>query len=127
MANLDIHPTKESISRKTYVADCPIDFGSWLEIANNLDTELVRGVIKEKTATEYLGSLCLFGVFSTQNKTHQNTNQRRPHIRALPRHSKHLPTPKRLLQLHSDLTLNLRKTEWIGDKNAFHHSEVPKS
>ena len=53
MIDLDIRPALESIPRKTYVADRPIDFESWLQIAENLDTELIRGVMKEKMAAQY--------------------------------------------------------------------------
>ena len=53
MIELDIRPTSCIDERKTYVADSPIDFETWLHLAQELDTELIRGVIKEKMAAQY--------------------------------------------------------------------------
>ncbi|HLK60278.1 MAG TPA: Uma2 family endonuclease [Chthonomonadaceae bacterium] len=53
MIDLDIRPECDPVPRKTYIADSPIDFASWLEIAQELDTELVRGVIVERMSAQY--------------------------------------------------------------------------
>ena len=53
MTDLDIRPSFDYAPRKAYLADRPIDFQAWLELAQDLDTELVRGVMKEKMAAQY--------------------------------------------------------------------------
>lgn len=53
MTELDIHPYCECGDRITYVADRPIDFATWIEIAEELDTELVRGVMIPRMSAQY--------------------------------------------------------------------------
>lgn len=53
MADLDIRPTSDGGPRRLYVADGPIDFETWLVLAQDMDTELVRGVMKENMAAQY--------------------------------------------------------------------------
>ena len=53
MKELEIYPSFDRIERQTYVADDPIDFASWLELAHTIDSELVRGVIINKMAAQY--------------------------------------------------------------------------
>ncbi|HLK58469.1 MAG TPA: Uma2 family endonuclease [Chthonomonadaceae bacterium] len=53
MTALDISPSVEEIRRMTYIADDPIDFATWLELAQEMDTELVRGVMIDKMAAQY--------------------------------------------------------------------------
>lgn len=53
MTDLLIRPVSEGPPRTVYAADSPIDFTTWLEIAENLDTELVNGVIVDRMATQY--------------------------------------------------------------------------
>jgi Uma2 family endonuclease len=53
MLELDIRPDFERTNRQIYVADRPVDFDSWLEVAQELDTELLQGVILERMAAQY--------------------------------------------------------------------------
>jgi Uma2 family endonuclease len=53
MTDLDIRPVCDPLPVRTYVADGPIDFATWLEIAREMDTELVRGVMVDKMAAQY--------------------------------------------------------------------------
>lgn len=53
MTELDIRPSFDVGSRKMYIADRPIDFATWLDLSQHLDTELVRGVIKERMSAQY--------------------------------------------------------------------------
>lgn len=53
MVDLDIRPALEAVPHRSYVADGPIDFEAWLNMAQEMDTELVRGVIVEKMAAQY--------------------------------------------------------------------------
>lgn len=53
MKELEIYPSFDRIEQLTYVADAPIDFARWLEVAQSVDSELTRGVIKEKMAAQY--------------------------------------------------------------------------
>ncbi len=53
MKELLIRPHFEHIDRKIYAADGPIDFASWLELSQTLDTELVRGVMVDRMAAQY--------------------------------------------------------------------------
>ena len=53
MLDLDIRPSDATIPRRRYVADGPIDFESWLRLAQDLDTELLRGVITEKMSAQF--------------------------------------------------------------------------
>ncbi len=39
--------------RQRYIADGPIDFASWLQMATDIDTELVRGVVVDRMAVQY--------------------------------------------------------------------------
>lgn len=39
--------------RQRYIADGPIDFESWLQIASEIDTELVRGVVLDRMVAQY--------------------------------------------------------------------------
>ena len=50
---LDLTPLRECDERTYYVAEYPVDFAAWLQIAEELDTELVQGVIVEKMAAQY--------------------------------------------------------------------------
>ena len=53
MIELDIRPSFERFERQVYVADGPIDFATWIDLAQTLDTELVRGVMINKMAAQY--------------------------------------------------------------------------
>lgn len=53
MIELDIRPSFERFERQVYVADGPIDFATWIDLAQTLDTELVRGVMINKIAAQY--------------------------------------------------------------------------
>ena len=54
MIDMDIYPCMEDVSpRMTYVADDPIDFKTWLELAQDRDTELIRGVMVDRIAVPY--------------------------------------------------------------------------
>ena len=53
MVALDIRPVSDSGSRRVYAADSPIDFETWLDLAEDMDTELVRGVMIDKMAAQY--------------------------------------------------------------------------
>jgi Uma2 family endonuclease len=53
MTDLLIHPVSDSPPRNIYAADRPIDFATWLSIAQNLDTELVHGVMVDRMAAHF--------------------------------------------------------------------------
>ncbi len=53
MAALDIRPISDNGTRRMYAADSPIDFETWLDLAEDMDTELVRGVMIDKMAAQY--------------------------------------------------------------------------
>ena len=53
MKELEIYPSFDTAPRKVYVADSPIDFETWLDLAQTLDTELHRGVIVDRMAAQY--------------------------------------------------------------------------
>jgi len=53
MKELEIYPYMDRRERQTYVADAPIDFATWLELSEKLDTELVRGVMIHRIAAQY--------------------------------------------------------------------------
>jgi len=50
---LEIRPATERIDRTVYHADRLIDFDTWLEIAQTLDSELVQGVIIHRMSAQY--------------------------------------------------------------------------
>ena len=52
MTNLLIYPEGD-VSRNTYVADRPIDFETWVSLPENLDTELIKGVLVSRMAAHY--------------------------------------------------------------------------
>lgn len=53
MIEFDIRPITQNTARRFYAADRPIDFATWLTLSEKLDTELVRGVLKEKMSAQY--------------------------------------------------------------------------
>jgi Uma2 family endonuclease len=53
MTDLFIRPVSDSPRRNIYAADSPIDFAAWLTIAENLNTELIHGVMVDRMAAHY--------------------------------------------------------------------------
>lgn len=53
MTVLDIQPVLDETPRRTYAADRPIDFATWLTVSRETDTELIRGVIVDRMAAQY--------------------------------------------------------------------------
>lgn len=53
MTDLDIRPSCDCGDRITYIADRPIDFATWIAIGEELDTELVRGVMIPRMSAQY--------------------------------------------------------------------------
>jgi Uma2 family endonuclease len=53
MTDLLIQPENDAVPRNAYVADDPIDFERWLTLTQDLDTELVKGVMLVKMAAKY--------------------------------------------------------------------------
>jgi Uma2 family endonuclease len=53
MTDLLTHPESIERPRTAHVADDPIDFQTWLSVGERLDTELINGVMLEKTAAQY--------------------------------------------------------------------------
>lgn len=53
MTNLLLPPVSESLPRPVYAAADPIDFTAWLRLGDNLDTELVHGVMIPRMAAQY--------------------------------------------------------------------------
>ena len=52
MTDLLIHPEVNVVPRNAYVADCPIDFDTWLEMSLDLDTELINGVMVDRMSAQ---------------------------------------------------------------------------
>ncbi len=53
MKEREITPLFDRSERQLYVADAPISFAQWLDVSQSVDSELVRGVIKQKMAAQY--------------------------------------------------------------------------
>lgn len=53
MTAWDVHPYRERTERQIYIAEGPIDFATWLKLAENIPTELVKGVMIDKVAAQY--------------------------------------------------------------------------
>lgn len=53
MTDLLIRPVSDNPPRSLYIADRPIDFASWLAIAEHIDTELIQGVMVDRMAARY--------------------------------------------------------------------------
>jgi Uma2 family endonuclease len=57
MTDLEIRPISQECPQRMFAADKPIDFKTWLELSFDLDarieTELVKGVMKERMAAKY--------------------------------------------------------------------------
>ena len=57
MTELEIKPISQKSLQKSYAANRPIDFKTWLEISfeqdKKFETELVKGVMKERMAAKY--------------------------------------------------------------------------
>ena len=53
MTDLLLPPVSESLPRSVYAAADPIDFAAWLQLGENLDAELVHGVIIPRMAAQY--------------------------------------------------------------------------
>lgn len=57
MTDLEIRPISQECPQRMFAADRPIDFETWLELSFELDarieTELVKGVMKERMAAKY--------------------------------------------------------------------------
>jgi Uma2 family endonuclease len=74
MTDLDIRPFIDTCPRRTYIADRPIDFATWLELSHRLDSVLVRGVIMERKPETYTHEttfgwlLCLLGCYVGHRK-----------------------------------------------------------
>ncbi len=65
--DLDIRPCFDTDTRRTYAADGPIDFESWLEHAFDMDTELIRGVMVDRMAAQYPHEWIFAWLFSILN------------------------------------------------------------
>ncbi|MBC8142688.1 MAG: Uma2 family endonuclease [Armatimonadetes bacterium] len=50
---LEIRSTVERFDRTVYYADRPIDFATWLDLAQTIDSELVQGVMIHRMAAQY--------------------------------------------------------------------------
>lgn len=53
MTDLLLPPALDTPPRTVYAADSPIDFAVWLRLGENLDTELVHGVMIPRMAAQY--------------------------------------------------------------------------
>lgn len=53
MTDLLLPPASDSPPRMVYAADSPIGFAAWLRLGENLDTELVHGVMIPRMAAQY--------------------------------------------------------------------------
>ena len=53
MKEREITPLFDRSERQLYVADAPIAFAQWLDVSQSVDSELVRGVIKQKMVAQY--------------------------------------------------------------------------
>ena len=53
MTDMLIHREINIFARDGYVAEGPIDFGTWLEYAQDLDTDLVNGVMVDRVAPQF--------------------------------------------------------------------------
>jgi Uma2 family endonuclease len=53
MTELLIHPEVNVVPRNAYVADGPIDFETWLCLAENLDTELIGGIMVDRMSAQF--------------------------------------------------------------------------
>ena len=47
-----IHPEGDSVPRNAYVAEGPIDFGTWLCLSQDRDTELIDGVMVDRMSAQ---------------------------------------------------------------------------
>ena len=52
MTDLWIHPEIDVVPRNAYVAEGPIPFETWISLAQDLDTELINGVMVDRLAVE---------------------------------------------------------------------------
>ncbi len=53
MTDLLIHSETNVTPRYTHFADRPIDFETWVSLSDNLDTELIKGVMVDRMAAHY--------------------------------------------------------------------------
>ncbi|HLJ54189.1 MAG TPA: Uma2 family endonuclease [Chthonomonadaceae bacterium] len=53
MTDLLIRPETNAQPRNSYVADRPIEFEAWLYLSENIDSELVKGVMVNRMAAQY--------------------------------------------------------------------------
>jgi Uma2 family endonuclease len=53
MTDLLLPPVSETLPRTVYAADNPINFAVWLRLGENLDTELIDGVMIPRMAAQY--------------------------------------------------------------------------
>ncbi len=53
MSELEIYPIENGLPRRMYAAESPIDFATWIDLAQTMDTELHRGVMIDKMAAQY--------------------------------------------------------------------------
>jgi len=52
MTDMLIHPEVNVVPRNSYVADAPIDFETWIRLSEDLNTELVSGVMVDRMSAQ---------------------------------------------------------------------------